>query len=248
MKYKKNLCFFLILLFLLTVLPAGCSGKKLTPEELLEKSSQISGFRALVSENMTVDTGSSESKAVYAGNLEAAGSVRHIRGNCKYGKREQIPEHYLQPTPGKSGHLDIYSYKTEDDIWKISERLGEIHGIDEFLGKLRSVELQPYEKDDQEYVIKASADFLDVNHLGMTTFTGSPFATVVEAMAKNEYPMNAEFVISARTGLLTSAEFVLAEPAEVPGKTVKDLVIRLQFTDMSLADLQIPEEIISGAF
>ena len=82
----------------------------------------------------------------------------------------------------------------------------------------------------------------------MTSFTGTGFAGVVESMRDHSCPMHAEFRFSARTQLMTSADFTLSEPQESAGKMVTELHISMNFTDMALSDLQIPEEIVSGAF
>ena len=247
MKHRKP-WLFPILLTLLTVLLSGCGGNKVTAGELLEKCGQVSGFRAIVTEEMTLESGGSSTNAVYEGNLEFTEEVRHIKGSFKLGKREHMPEYYVRKTPGEEDSLDIYYYKKDDDIWKIEQNWGELQGIGAFLGNLQSVELRPYEKDASEYVILAETDLVNVIDFGMTVYTGSGFSSVLEALAGTACPMHAELTVNARTGLLKAADFVLIRKQEVQGKTVSELHIRLDFTDMTLKDLQIPEEIIGGAF
>ena len=97
-------------------------------------------------------------------------------------------------------------------------------------------------------MILAETDLVNVIDFGMTGYTGSGFSSVLEALAGTTCPMHAELTVNARTGLLKAADFVLIRKQEVQGKTVSELHIRLDFTDMTLKDLQIPEEIIGGAF
>ena len=110
------------------------------------------------------------------------------------------------------------------------------------------MELQPYEENASEDVISADTDLWDVKDFGMTSFTGTGFAGVVESMRDRSCPMHAEFRFSARTQLMTSADFTLSEPQEYAGKMITELHIHMNFTDMTLADLQVPEEIVSSAF
>ena len=227
---------------------AGCGGKKITAAELLDGNAGISGFRAKVTEEMTTESGSKASKASYVGNLEFAGDVRHIYGTLQVGKREEQKQYYVEKAPDQEGRLYIYYYKEEDSLWKLQKLKGNTVSINDFFGKLRSVELQPYEENASEYVISADTDLWEVKDFGMTSFTGTGFAGVVESMRDHSCPMHAEFRFSARTQLMTSADFTLSEPQESAGKMVTELHISMNFTDMALSDLQIPEEIVSGAF
>ncbi len=238
----------MILFVFLIAAFAGCGGKKITAAELLDRNAGISGFRAKVTEEMTTESGSKASKASYAGNLEFAGDVRHIYGTLQVGKREEQKQYYMEKAPNEEGKLIIYYYKADDSLWKLQKMKGNTASINDFFGKLQSVELQPYEENASEYVISADTDLGEVKDFGMTSFTGTGFAGVVESMRGRSCPMHAEFRFSARTQLMTSAEFTLSEPQEYAGKMLTELHIYMNFTDMTLTDLQVPEEIVSTAF
>lgn len=246
-KHIKQAC---ILLFAAAAVlcTAGC-GEKVTAEGLLSGAAAAPGMRANLNVRADFTSGTKEQTAQYEGVLSAKDDVRYLKGIGLLDDAEKEIEYYIRYLPGQTPEedsIELFAYRKKDGIWKMSAYDDTMDSLQKLFGAVQNPVLGETGKNAPSYTVKGTIPLEVIRNFAVISHTGRGIAAIIMQMPM-ETPLQTEITFSAMNQMPTTMKCLLPAPLEFGKKTLTVFEIQLAITDMTLASLEIPPEVLEDA-
>ena len=227
---------------------AGC-GEKMTAEGLLSGAAAAPGMRANLNVRADFTSGTKEQTAQYEGVLSAKDDVRYLKGIGLLDTAEKEIEYYIRYLPGQTPEedsIEVFAYRKKDGIWKMSAYEDTMDSLQELFHSVQNPVLGETGKNAPSYTVTGTIPLEVIRNFAVISHTGRGIAAIIMQMPM-ETPLQTEITFSAMNQMPTTMKCVLPSPLEFGGKTLEIFEIQLAITDMTLASLEIPQEVLEDA-
>lgn len=250
MNLRKQIRRACILLFAaVSVLCAAGCGEKVTAEGLLSGAAAAPGMRANLSVRADFTSGTKEQTAKYEGIFSAKDNVRYLKGLGLLDNAEKEIEYYIRYLPGQTPEedsIEVFAYRKKDGIWKMSPYEDTMDSLQELFSSVQNPVLGETGKNAPSYTVSGTIPLEVIRNFAVISHTGRGIAAIIMQMPM-ETPLRAELSFSAMNQMPTVMKCVLPAPLEFGEKTLTAFEIQLAITDMTLASLEIPPEVLEDA-
>ena len=227
---------------------AGC-GEKMSAEGLLSGAAAAPGMRANLNVRADFTSGTKEQTAQYEGVLSAKDDVRYLKGTGLLDTAEKEIEYYIRYLPGQTPEedsIEVFAYRKKDGIWKMSAYEDTMDSLQELFGAVQNPVLGETGKNAPSYTVKGTIPLEVIRNFAVISHTGPGIAAIIMQMPM-ETLLQTEITFSAMNQMPTTMKCVLPSPLEFGKKTLTAFEIQLAITDMTLASLEIPPEVLEDA-
>ena len=206
-------------------------------------------MRANLSVRADFTSGTKEQTAKYEGIFSAKDNVRYLKGLGLLDNAEKEIEYYIRYLPGQTPEedsIEVFAYRKKDGIWKMSPYEDTMDSLQELFSSVQNPVLGETGKNAPSYTVSGTIPLEVIRNFAVISHTGPGIAAIIMQMPM-ETPLRAELSFSAMNQMPTVMKCVLPAPLEFGGKTLTAFEIQLAITDMTLASLEIPPEVLEDA-